>query len=106
MVKRSAMGVFRQLGPRRFIRLVSHLPSFIKLFARLIKDARVSLWPKMLIVLALAYVIAPVDLVPDFILGVGQLDDLVVLFVGLKLFLRLCPGEVVQEHVRSIAAGR
>jgi hypothetical protein len=31
---------------------------------------------------------------------------LVVIFLGLKFFLRLCPKEVVQEHVRSIAAGR
>jgi hypothetical protein len=29
-----------------------------------------------------------------------------VLLAGLKLFLRLCPPEVVQEHVKSIAAGK
>jgi hypothetical protein len=39
-------------------------------------------------------------------LGLGQLDDLMVILLGLKFFLRLCPQEVVQEHVQSIAAER
>jgi uncharacterized membrane protein YkvA (DUF1232 family) len=45
-------------------------------------------------------------LLPDFLIGVGQLDDLAVILGGLKLFLRLCPGEVVQEHLKAISAGR
>jgi len=31
---------------------------------------------------------------------------LIVIFLGLKLFLRLCPKGVVHEHLQSIAAGR
>lgn len=86
--------------------LFYHLPSFLKLFWRLLKDRRVPLPPKLLVILALAYVFTPIDLLPDFLAGLGQIDDLVVIFLGLQAFVRLCPQEVVREHVQAIAAGR
>ncbi len=99
-------GIIRQLGWRGFFQLLTHLPSFAKVFSRLIKDPRVSASPKLLVAGILAYVILPTDLLPDFLIGVGQLDDLMVVLVGLKLFLRLCPPEVVQEHLKAVSAGR
>jgi uncharacterized membrane protein YkvA (DUF1232 family) len=54
----------------------------------------------------LAYLILPTDFLPDVFLGFGQIDDLVVILLGLRWFLRLCPAEVVQEHVKAVAAGR
>lgn len=98
--------IVKQLGWRGFYRLVTNLPSFVKLFSRLIKDERVALGPKLLVAALLAYVILPTDLVPDFLVGLGQVDDLIVLLTGLRLFLRLCPAHVVKEHVRAIAAAR
>jgi uncharacterized membrane protein YkvA (DUF1232 family) len=71
-----------------------------------VKDSRVGLRPKLVLAGILAYLILPTDLIPDFLPVLGQVDDLVVIFLGLKLFIRLCPKEVVQEHVRSIASGR
>ena len=99
-------GVIKSLGWGRVFQLLVHLPSFLKLFSRLVKDPRVNLAPKLVVVGALAYVVLPTDLVPDFVPGLGQADDVAVLLAGLKLFLRLCPPEVVQEHVKSIAAGK
>ena len=99
-------GIIGQLGWRAFFRLLTHLPSFAKLFSRLIKDPRVAASPKLVVAGILAYVILPTDLLPDFLIGVGQLDDLAVILGGLKLFLRLCPSEVVQEHLKAISAGR
>lgn len=96
------IGIIKRLGWRNFFQLLIHLPSFFKLFSRLIKDARVSLGAKMVVAGVLAYVIAPADLLPDFLIGVGQLDDLAVVFCGLKLFLHLCPVAVVQEHLQAI----
>ena len=104
MAKLGKLGVIGQLGLRRLIQVVAHLPSFLKLFSRLAQDPRVSLSPKLLLVGISAYVILPTDLLPDFLLGLGQLDDLLVIFLGLKFFLRLCPKAVVQEHVQAIAA--
>ena len=99
-------GIIRHLGWRGFFQLLTHLPSFVRLFSRLIKDPRVSASPKLIVVGILAYVILPTDLIPDFLVGLGQMDDLAVILCGLKLFLRLCPSEVVQEHLTAISAGR
>ena len=99
-------GTIKYFGWSRFCQLLMHLPSFLKLFLRLVKDPRVGLVPKLVVLGVLAYVVLPIDLVPDFVPGLGHLDDVVVLLAGLKLFLRLCPRAVVQEHVKSIAAGK
>jgi uncharacterized membrane protein YkvA (DUF1232 family) len=96
----------RSLGWGRFFQLLVHLPSFLKLFLRLVKDPRVNLAPKLVVLGALAYLVLPTDLVPDFVPGLGHADDVAVVLAGLKLFLRLCPPAVVQEHVKSIAAGK
>lgn len=101
-----ATGIVKQLGWRGFFQLITHLSSFLKLFSRLAKDPRVSLSPKLLLVGILAYVILPTDILPDFLIGVGQLDDLAVILGGLRLFLRLCPPELVREHLRAVSAGR
>jgi uncharacterized membrane protein YkvA (DUF1232 family) len=99
-------GIIRQIGWRKFFQLLVHLPSFYKLFSGLIKDPRVSAGSKLVVAGILTYVIVPTDLLPDFLIGIGQLDDLVVILAGLKLFLRLCPPEVVREHLQAISAGR
>lgn len=98
--------LLRNLGLRRVMQLVAHLPSFVRLFSRLARDSRIGLGPKLLLAGILTYLILPTDLLPDFLIGLGQVDDLLVLFLGLKLFLRLCPKAVVQEHVRAIAAAK
>jgi uncharacterized membrane protein YkvA (DUF1232 family) len=100
------MALLRSPVLRRVVRLVAHFPGFVKLFSRLAKDPRVAFGPKLLLGGIIAYLIFPADLLPDFLVGLGQADDLLVSFLGLKLFLRLCPKAVVQEHVRAIAAAK
>ncbi len=65
---------------------------------------RVPILPKALLVLALVYVVSPLDVIPDFIPVIGEMDDIVVVLSGLWLFIRLCPPEVVRETVHDIAA--
>jgi uncharacterized membrane protein YkvA (DUF1232 family) len=96
----------QRIGWGNFFQLLTHLPSFGKLFSRLLRDSRVSAGAKLVVAGILTYVALPTDLLPDFLLGVGQLDDITVILGGLKLFLKLCPPEVVQEHLQSISAGR
>ena len=67
---------------------------------RLCRDNRVPLPAKFLPPLVIVYLVTPVDIVPDFIPVLGQLDDLVVILLGLGLFFRLCPREVVREQVQ------
>ena len=91
------------LGLARFIR---HLPNFFKLYWRLFTDRRVSLVPKIVLVLGVAYLLVPTDLLPDLLLPLGLLDDTAVLILAAKGFMALCPREVVEEHVLLIDEGR
>ena len=71
---------------------------------RLFWDQRVPLWTKLIPPAALAYVISPIDIIPDVALGLGQLDDIAVMLLGLKLFIELAPPEVVREHLLALGA--
>ena len=71
---------------------------------RLFWDSRVPLWAKLIPPAALAYVIFPLDIIPDVALGLGQLDDLAVLLLGIKLFIEVSPPDVVREHLRALGA--
>lgn len=50
----------------------------------------------------LAYALSPIDLIPDFIPVFGQLDDLLLVPLGLWLAVRLIPAEVLAEHRRAL----
>lgn len=52
----------------------------LKLVFSYMKDKQVAFYKKALIVGSVLYFILPVDIVPDFIIGLGWLDDLAVLF--------------------------
>jgi len=82
-----------------------NLPNFVRLYWRLLCDRRVSIWPKALLLLSVLYVLSPLDFIPDVIPLFGEIDDLVVVIVVCRLFVYLCPREVVREHVRMIDAG-
>jgi uncharacterized membrane protein YkvA (DUF1232 family) len=71
---------------------------------RLLTDARVSGFPKLIIPAAILYVISPIDLIPDLALGLGQLDDLGVVALAIALFIEVCPRAIVEEHRRALVA--
>jgi len=83
-----------------------HLPNLIKLHWRLLRDPRVNLVPKLILLAGLAYLFVPIDLILDlpFVIP-GYLDDLAVLYLASKAFIRLCPPKVVREHVMLIDQG-
>ena len=83
--------------------MLLHLPNFARLYWGLFRDRRVPILPKALLVLTLVYVVSPLDVIPDFVPVIGEMDDVVVVLSGLWLFIRLCPPEVVREMVHDIA---
>jgi uncharacterized membrane protein YkvA (DUF1232 family) len=84
-------------------RVILHLPSFIKLFFRLLIDQRVPVFPKLIVLGAVAYILSPFDVLPDFLLPfLGYLEDLIIFFLSLYLLVRLSPKEVVREKVEEI----
>jgi uncharacterized membrane protein YkvA (DUF1232 family) len=74
---------------------------------KLLWDDRVSFLPKLIPVAALAYVISPLDLLPELALGpLGTLDDVGIIMLALTLFIQVAPPDIVQEHLSQLARGR
>ncbi len=90
--------------PNMFISWVKELVRQLRLAWRLFKDRRVPWALKLIPPAALVYVLSPVDILPDLGLGLGQLDDIAILLLSLKLFIELAPAEVVREHLQALGA--
>jgi uncharacterized membrane protein YkvA (DUF1232 family) len=102
MTLRGILGA-HYLHPLRIGRFLSHLPSFLRVFYGLMNDSRVSLLTKLVPLLAVAWLISPPGVAIDLIPLIGELDALLVIYFALKIFLWLCPPEVVREHVMRVA---
>lgn len=76
-----------------------------RLVWKLFTDDRVSMLVKSIVPLSFIYTISPVDFIPDVILGLGQLDDLGVILLGLALFVKLAPPELVEFYRNQIEFG-
>jgi uncharacterized membrane protein YkvA (DUF1232 family) len=61
--------------------------------------------PKLIAMAVLAYAVSPIDLVPDFIPVLGQLDDLLLLPLGVALVIRLTPVHLWQARLAEAEAG-
>jgi len=83
-------------------RVFRTLLSDIQLAIRLLREPLVPAYLKVVPFVAVAYVLSPLDFIPDFIPIVGQLDDIGFLLLGLKLFLRLCPADAVTFHREAL----
>ena len=80
----------------------------IRQWARRIKQDAVMLWfacrdlrtpwlPKIICMLAVAYALSPIDLIPDFIPVLGYLDDAILLPAMVWLAVKLLPAVVVSD---------
>ncbi len=77
--------------------LAGFIPDCLVLVSRLARDRRISRPRRVLLFLVLGYLALPIDLVPDFLPGIGQLDDAVVLGLALRLVVRGGGTEMVRE---------
>lgn len=73
-----------------------------KLLRDVWKDPRTPWYAKAVLATMVAYVLSPIDLIPDFIPVVGYLDDLLVIALGLWLASLLVPRQVWEEHRREL----
>jgi uncharacterized membrane protein YkvA (DUF1232 family) len=73
-------------------------PRLVKLIWRLTRDPRVPARSKAMLILVSGYLVSPVDLIPDFIPGIGQLDDIVLAAFALDQILNRVPDHIVREH--------
>ena len=106
-------------GPKslRFLRLLYHLPNFVKLAWRLFWDSRIPIYRKAVLILfeifavlfAILYFINPLDL--DFLPVIGKTDDIIIGLLAISvpgawLFIKLSPEHIVREHVERISSGQ
>jgi len=80
---------------KRYVRLV---PKFLKLLWGLLKDKRVPLKDKTILAAAIAYLLNPVDFVPDMIPFFGMVDDLYLVALALLRLLYHTDEEVLRAH--------
>ena len=77
--------------------IAAKLKAEFDFYRRLQKHPRTPLLAKTLLWLAIAYLLMPFDLIPDFLPVIGQLDDVVVIPMLIYFALRLTPVDVIAE---------
>lgn len=84
--KRTLMGTMRQL------------PNFLRMLYGLVTDSRVATTDKLLVAGAILYVLMPLDLIPDFIPFIGEVDDIFVVVLALQRLISHAGRSVVRDH--------
>ncbi len=74
------------------------LPNFLRLLYGLMTDPRVDVGDKILVGAAIGYVILPMDIIPDSIPFLGEIDDVFILVFALRRLLRNADDEVLLDH--------
>ena len=77
--------------------LAGFIPACVTTARRLRRDPRVPRRAKLVVALAGAWVVSPVDLIPEFVPVIGLLDDVVVVALALRYAARRVPAEVLFE---------
>ncbi len=90
----------RWMGASRGVRLATYLVALWKLF----RHPETPRAAKLVAIAVLAYAVSPIDLIPDFIPVLGQLDDLILLPLGVTLAVKLTPDELWQARLREAEA--
>ncbi|HEY4218871.1 MAG TPA: YkvA family protein [Gemmatimonadaceae bacterium] len=93
-----AAGAPRTGAKRTVIYYIKQLPQYVRLLGGLLGDKRVSMVDKLLVAGALAYIVMPIDLIPDFIPFFGEIDDLFLLILALQRLIENAGRFVVLDH--------
>src|SRR4051794_34656986 len=83
---------------RTVVYYMKQLPAYLKLLGGLLTDRRVSTVDKLLVAGAMAYIVMPVDLIPDFIPFIGEVDDVFILVMALQRLVANAGRNVLLAH--------
>lgn len=93
-----AAGSPRTGAKRTVMYYVRQLPQYLRLLGGLIGDRRVSMIDKLLVMGAMAYIVMPIDVIPDFIPFFGEIDDLYLLVLALQRLVANAGRSVLLNH--------
>ncbi|MBU0936372.1 MAG: DUF1232 domain-containing protein [Spirochaetes bacterium] len=96
MTQDSRSTVVKKRFKRRLVRLKWQLWTLFLAW----KDPHTPMMARIIIAVAVAYAVSPIDLIPDFIPVLGQLDDLLLLPLLVALAMRLIPQKVLAKNRR------
>lgn len=91
---------------RRLRRAFFELPQQLRLAYCLMRDSRVPLYTKVVFGGGLGIVLSPWFNLPETIPVIGELDTIAVSLLALRLFIAVCPDEVVVELEQQIIEQR
>ena len=77
---------------------ISEIPNFLRLLYGLVTDSRVNAVDKLVVAGAIAYILLPMDIIPDFIPFLGEVDDVFLLILALQRLIANAGRAVVQAY--------
>lgn len=77
---------------------IRQLPNYVRLLFGLLSDRHVSGFDKALVAAAVVYILTPVDLIPDFIPFLGEVDDVFLLVTALQRLIANAGRRVVLRY--------
>jgi uncharacterized membrane protein YkvA (DUF1232 family) len=86
--------------------LLRTLLAELRIAVRLMREPAVPAMVKAVPAFAALYLISPLDLIPDLLPLIGQLDDIGVILAAVQGFIHLCPDTATAFHRAAVAAGR
>ena len=78
--------------------LLLFIPNLMGLLVGLLRDERVSQADKAILAGIIMYVIVPIDIIPDFIPFIGQVDDSYLLAISILRLLNRADRRVIMDH--------
>ncbi len=94
------------IGPRTgtkrsVLRAIRQIPAYLRLLVGLAGDRRVSKFDRFLVLAAGAYLVSPIDFIPDLIPFLGEVDDLFLLMTALQRLVANAGRAVLLDHWRG-----
>ena len=83
---------------RTVIYYMKQLPAYLRLLGGLLMDRRVAVGDKLLVAGAMAYIMMPLDVIPDFIPFIGEVDDVFILVLALQRLVSNAGRSVLTAH--------
>lgn len=91
--------VIPRTGAKRTVMYyIKQFPAYLRLLGGLLTDRRVAMLDKLLVAGAMAYIIMPIDIIPDFIPFLGEVDDLYLLLFALQRLISNTGRNVLYSH--------